>query len=149
MENKCSDPNHSALASVCSALCFILFAFCFCFCSAFRLLCSLLSALLLLSFFTIYLFKHSVGSSFRRIWSHSFYSSFLPSVCSALPALLFLLRSALPAMLFLLCSALPAMLCSMGGLTLSQKNSHFHSSLQKFPPIFQKLHPTHLHLTHH
>ena len=129
MENKCSDPDHSALAIICCMLSAS--------CSAPTSVCSallLLSAFLLCFcylFFTIYFLKRSVCSSFRLLCSHTFHSSFLPYfICSALPALLG--RSA-----------------RRGGYPFSKKRS-LSFLPPKIPAIFSKTSPpTHLHLTHH
>ena len=65
-------------------------------------------------------FRLLCSSVFRLLCSHSFYSSFLH-----LSALLLL-----------------SALLDGRVLTLFQKKGRFHSSPRKFPPFFQKFHPT-------
>ena len=102
-----------------------------------------------LSFFL--LFIHSVlcsafCSAFRLL------CSFIPlNISSALPSFLPSFKHSFRYLLFLLCSScsLLCSACSMGVLTLLQKNPNIISSLRKFPPFFQKFHPTTPYLTPH
>lgn len=99
-----------------------------CRCGALRFFGGLLCSALCSSCFLFCSSALPIRSFLSSVCSHSFYSSFLP-----LSALLFLLSALLDG----------------GGLTLLQKKARFHSSLRKFPPFFQKLHPSSPHLTPH
>ena len=99
-----------------------------------------------------YLLFCSASAFFFSLFISSNVPAALPSAGSGL------ILSTLPSFRLLCssCSALPALLCSScsalldgGGLTLSQKKGRSHSSLQKFPPFFQKSIPPSLYLTPH